>query len=189
MVFQKMSKEILFITGNQSKVAEMRAITGLEVKAEDREIEEIQSLKVEEVARAKAETAFRLVGRPVVVDDTGLEIEALGGLPGALVIWFLKTVGPAGILKMIKDEKNRKARVATCIAYADQNGVFTFLGTLEGEMAFQEKGENGFGYDGIFIPQGSQKTFAQMNESEKNALSMRKIALEKFKVFWENKRV
>ena len=182
-----MLKEILFITGNQSKVAEMRAIIGWPVISEDREIPEVQALKVEEVALAKVATAFGLVQKPVVVDDTGLEIEALGGLTGALVTWFLKTIGPQGILKLLKEEKNRKAKVSTCIAYADKKVVSTFVGTLEGEIAPQERGENGFGYDGIFIPKGSQKTFAEMSESEKNALSMRKIALEKFKTFLENR--
>jgi XTP/dITP diphosphohydrolase len=178
-----MKKEILFITGNKKKAEEVKAITGLDVLTKSLDIPEIQALDVEEVAKAKALAAFQLTGQPVIVDDTGMSIEALNGLPGALVAWFLDTLRPEGILKMLNGEKNRKASVSTCIAYADQNGAAVFTGTIRGKIADSLKGENGFGYDPIFVPDGYDRTYAEMTSEEKNEISMRKIALLKFKEF------
>ncbi len=178
-----MKKEILFITSNKKKAEDVKAITGLDIMAKSLDIPEIQALDVAEVAEAKALSAFQLTGQPVIVDDTGMSIEALNGLPGALVAWFLDALGPEGILKMLKCEKNRKASVSTCIAYADENGATVFTGTIHGSIADSLRGENGFGYDPIFIPDGHDKTYAKMTSAEKNEISMRKIALLKFKEF------
>ena len=178
-----MKEEILFITGNNKKAEEVRAITGLNVIAKNLDIPEIQSLSVEDVAKAKALSAFQTVGCPIIVDDTGMSIEALNGLPGALVAWFLDILKPEGIIKLLANERNRKASVSTCIAYADETGTFAFTGTIYGEISSVLKGENGFGYDPIFIPDGYSKTYAEMTSDEKNQISMRKIALLKFKEF------
>jgi non-canonical purine NTP pyrophosphatase (RdgB/HAM1 family) len=182
-----MTNEILFITGNRKKAEEVKAITGLNVQAKKMDIPEIQSLDVEEVAKAKALSAFQITGRPVMVDDTGMSVDTLNGLPGALVVWFLDILKPEGILKLLKDEDNRKASVSTCIAYADQSGVFAFTGTIQGKISKSLRGENGFGYDPIFIPEGHDKTYAEMTEEKKNEISMRKIALFKFRDFMSKK--
>jgi len=178
-----MKEKILFITGNKKKVEEVKAITGLNVVAKSLDIPEIQALNVEEVAKTKAQTAFQMTGHPVIVDDTGMSIDALNGLPGALVSWFLDALKPKGIVKLLSGEGNRKASVSTCIAYADQTGVFTFTGTVVGKIADSPKGKSGFGYDPIFIPKGQDRTYAQMSSDEKNEISMRKIALIKFGEF------
>ena len=166
---------------------EVRAITGLNVTAKNLDILEIQSLDVEEVAKAKARVAFEAVGQPVIVDDTGMSIEALGGLPGALIVWFVESIGPVGILRLMAKEKNRKASVSTCIAYADETGVFAFTGKILGTVSESLRGENRFGYDPIFIPDGHDRTYAEMTADEKNKISMRKIALLKWKEFLEQK--
>jgi len=184
----KANKEILFITGNDNKVEEVRAITGLNVAAKNLEILEIQALDVEKVARAKALAAFQKTRRPVMVDDTGMNIEAIGGLPGAFVSWFLDTLKPDGILDLLAKKKNRNASVSTCIAYADKSGVFVFAGTVYGKISLSLRGDNGFGYDPIFIPKNSKKTYAEMTADEKNKISMRKIALLKFKKFMSEHR-
>jgi len=178
-----MNEEMLFITGNNNKAEEVRAITGLNIVARKLDIPEIQSLDVEEVAKAKALSAFQATGLPVVVDDTGMSIESLNGLPGALVVWFLDVLKQDGIIKLLANERNRKASVSTCIAYADETGVSVFTGTINGKIPDSVKGENGFGYDPIFIPDGHDKTYAEMSSDEKNQISMRKIALLKFKDF------
>lgn len=175
--------EILFITGNKKKIEEVRAITGLNVIAKDLDISEIQSLNVEDVARAKALAAFQITNCPVIVDDTGMSIESLNGLPGALVAWFLDTIGAKGILNLLAGEKKRKASVSTCIGYADESGVYVFTGTIHGNIAESFRGNGGFGYDPIFIPDGHDNTYAEMTANEKNEISMRKLALLKFKDF------
>lgn len=178
----KMQK-ILIITGNQEKADEISAITGLTIEAKNLELSEIQSLSVEEVAKKKAVAAYKIVRQPVLVDDTGMSIEALNGLPGAFVSWFLDSLGSQGVLNLIKNQENRKASVSTCIAYADVNGAQTFVGTVNGTIPTELRGDKGFGYDPIFIPDGNDKTYAEMTSEEKNEISMRKIALMKFKEY------
>lgn len=174
-------QKILVITNSQGKANEISAITGLTVEAKKLELLEIQSLSVEEVAKKKVMAAYKIVRQPVLVDDTGMNIEALNGLPGALVVWFLDLLGPQGVLDLIANKENRKASVSTCIAYADANGVQTFVGTVNGTIPAELRGDEGFGYDPIFIPEGQDKTYAEMTVDEKNEISMRKIALMKFK--------
>ncbi len=180
---QNLEKVLTVVTGNKSKAAEIAAITGWQVEATYLDILEVQSLDVQEVAKEKALAAYREIKRPVVVDDTGMSISALNGLPGALVSWFLDQVGPSGILKMIAGCEDRKASVSTCIGYADENGTQVFVGTISGNLAFEEKGTNGFGYDPIFVPEGETRTYAQMTSEEKNSHSMRKLALVQLKEF------
>jgi non-canonical purine NTP pyrophosphatase (RdgB/HAM1 family) len=162
---------IVVVTGNKGKVAEISAILGRTLDNKNLDILEIQSLDVEEVARAKAQEAFKTIQRPVIVDDTGMSIDSLGGLPGALVAWFLDKLGPAGILKQMEGVDDRSASVSTAIGYADER------------MA----GENGFGYDPIFIPEGQNRTYAEMTSDEKNKVSMRQIALKKLANFLDTK--
>jgi XTP/dITP diphosphohydrolase len=169
--------QITVVTGNKSKAAEIGKILQRDVCSVALDIPEIQSLDVVAVARAKAIIAFEQVGTAVIVDDTGLKIDALGGLPGALVSWFLDTVGPEGILHMVKGHINRKASVSTCVAYYDGQDLAAFEGIVEGRLAETIQGTAGFGYDPIFIPSGSTKTYAEMTPSEKNADSMRARAL------------
>lgn len=166
------------VTGNRSKAAEIEAITGCSVTLHELSLPEIQDLDVRKVAEAKALAAYQIIGSPLVVDDTGMAIEALRGLPGAFVSWFLDTLGPAGILELLPARASRVASVFTCIAFADSTGVRTFLGTIHGTLSHEPKGSHGFGYDPIFIPRGSLKTYAEMSSVEKNAISMRRLALE-----------
>lgn len=176
-------KTLTVVTGNASKAAEIGAITGWPVEAVKLDILEIQSLDLEQVAREKALAAYRAVGKPVVVDDTGMTISALNGLPGPFVAWFLDQLKPQGILDMVQGKADRRAEVATCIGYADEHGAHTFLGTVAGTITTELRGEGGFGYDPIFIPDGQTKTYAEMTIEEKNAISMRSIALGKLRDF------
>jgi XTP/dITP diphosphohydrolase len=98
---EKMSETLVIVTGNKGKANEIAIITGFTVEAKNIDIPEIQSLDIESVAREKALAAYEILKRPVVVDDTGMSIEALNGLPGALVAWFLDTLNPQGILDTI----------------------------------------------------------------------------------------
>jgi non-canonical purine NTP pyrophosphatase (RdgB/HAM1 family) len=178
---------IVVVTGNKGKVAEISAILGRTLDNKNLDILDIQSLDVEEVARAKAQEAFKTIQRPVIVDDTGMSIDSLGGLPGALVAWFLDKLGPAGILKQMEGVDDRSASVSTAIGYADEDGVHVFLGVVRGSISERMAGENGFGYDPIFIPEGQNRTYAEMTSDEKNKVSMRQIALKKLANFLDTK--
>lgn len=172
---------ITLITGNQDKAAEFEELLGTEVLSQKISLTEIQSLDVVEVARHKAAEAYAAIGTPVLVDDTGFTINQWNGLPGALITWFIQSVGNQGILQMANSLSDRSVTVTTALGYADENGVRVFTGSLNGTLATVERGDNGFGYDAIFIPEGHDKTFAEMTHEEKNQISMRRLAVEDFK--------
>ena len=173
-----MRDSLLFVSSNAGKVREVEAILGFPVEQLALDLPEIQALDVEAVVRAKALTAFARAGRPVVVEDTGLYIDALGGLPGALVKWFLVTIGPEGICALIPPDVDRGARARTAVALCAGETVEILSGETRGEIARRPAGAGGFGWDPIFRPDGAARTFAEMDQQEKNRYSMRRKALE-----------
>lgn len=178
-------KKIIFVTHQKGKVDEAQKILGKSflLKQIDLDLEEIQAIESREIVRHKIKEAFRMIKKPVVVEDTSLYFAAWKGLPGALIRWFLKTVGCDGICQMMSGEKNREALAESVLVYGDGNVTKVFLGRIKGSVPLKPKGKFGFGWDSIFIPQGYKKTFSQMTTREKNQISMRKIALEKLKKY------
>ncbi len=166
-------QEVTLITGNAGKAKEFERLLGVKVLNQKIALPEIQATDVALVAKEKALAAYAVVQKPVFVDDTGLYIHAWGDLPGALIAWFLDNVGNEGILKMLDGWGDRAATVVTALGYCDASGARVFVGKLEGTIAEVIRGENGFGYDPIFIPENQLKTFAEMNAEEKDAISMR----------------
>lgn len=171
-------KEITLITGNVGKVKEFERLLGMSLRHQKVTLPEIQSTDVAIVAKTKAEAAYRAIRKPVLVDDTGLYIHAWGELPGALIAWFLDNVGNEGILRMLEGWEDRSARVATALGYCDSSGSQVYTGELKGSIAESVQGENGFGYDPIFVPENYSKTFAAMSHAEKDAISMRAQAIQ-----------
>lgn len=176
-----MLEKIKFATGNEGKLKEARAILGFEVEQVDVDLIEIQAVDVEEVTKHKAKEGFDQVGEPVMVEDTALEFEGLNGLPGALIKWFMKSVDNEGLTEMLTEGKSRKATAVTCIGYHDGSETIIVRGEIQGTISDKPRGENGFGWDKIFIPDGYKKTFAEMTDDEKNSMSMRKRAFENLK--------
>jgi non-canonical purine NTP pyrophosphatase (RdgB/HAM1 family) len=173
-----MPDQLLFVSSNPGKVQEVATIVGAPVAQLDLDLPEIQALDVTEVARQKATTAFARAERPVVVEDTGLFIDALHGLPGALVRWFLATIGPAGICDLIPPRADRSARARTAVALCAGETVELFVGETAGSIVQAPRGAGGFGWDAIFQPTGATSTFAQMDSVERAHYSMRRQALE-----------
>jgi XTP/dITP diphosphohydrolase len=175
-----MLDRIALITGNADKAAEYAAMLGIDVTPAKADLTEVQSLDVAVVAARKAADAYAQLGEPVLVDDTGLTVYGWNRLPGALVAWFLDTVGPQGILDMAAGLTDRRATVTTALGYATAEGVRVFRGAVDGTLATELRGASGFGYDPIFIPDSdtSHRTYAQMTSEEKNKISHRRRAVE-----------
>jgi XTP/dITP diphosphohydrolase len=175
-----MLNRITLITGNAGKAAEYAAMLGIDVTPAKAELTEVQSLDVAHVAARKAADAFAQLGEPVLVDDSGLAIHAWNGLPGALIAWFIETVGPQGILDMATTLADRRATVTTALGYCDATGTRVFQGSVTGTLATGLRGTSGFGYDPIFIPDsdGGHRTYAEMTSEEKNKISHRRRAVE-----------
>lgn len=171
----------LFATNNENKVREVSAVLGETIEQVSVELFEPQGIWVEDIVCEKAKDAFRQVGKPVLVEDTGLECAAWNGLPGALVKWFLDTVSNEGILNMLAGETNRTAVAKTAMCFFDGKKPHIFVGEISGTIPETVRGTAGFGWDPIFIPAGHSKSFAEMTPEEKNTLSMRTLALKQMK--------
>ncbi|MFZ2500738.1 MAG: RdgB/HAM1 family non-canonical purine NTP pyrophosphatase [Minisyncoccia bacterium] len=168
-------------TKNENKLREVNEILGRNLEQISVDLFEPQGVDVEMVIREKAEDAFRKTGKFVLVEDTSLEFVAWNGLPGALIKWFFDTVGNEGTLRMLSGEVNRKAIAKTAVGFFDGTQAHVFVGSVSGTVPEAIRGTGGFGWDPIFVPDGHDKSFAEMTSSEKNAISMRKLALENMK--------
>jgi len=167
---------VVFVTGNEHKRREVREILGVELEAADLDIPEVQGIDPAEVAAAKALAAREALGFPeayVLAEDSGVMVEAWNGFPGALTKWLLGSVGVEGLLGMLSGFEDRSAR-AVCVAavVAPDGSVETFRGEVPGEISPEARGEGGFGYDPVFVPEWSARTYAELGE-EKNKDSHR----------------
>lgn len=159
----------VFVTSNPNKRREAAGILGVELDRADLDLPEIQALDVAEVAAEKARAAHKALGspaRPVIAEDSGLIVESWNGLPGALTKWFIKSVGHEGILQMLGAEEDRRARAVCAVAVAGREEVRVFVGEAPGELVWKPRGESGFGWDPIFVPDGSSLTYAEMGEAK-----------------------
>jgi XTP/dITP diphosphohydrolase len=181
-------KVVFFATGNIHKFNEARVILSsygfalamLRVKGD-----EIQSDCLEEIAQTSALNAFRRSRLPIFVEDAGLFIEALSGFPGPYAAYVYKTIHNSGVLRLMENMTDRRAKFQSVIAYFDQalREPECFDGESKGEITTIERTEQGksiFGFDPIFQPTGSSKTFAEMTVEEKNCFSHRAKAIRKF---------
>jgi XTP/dITP diphosphohydrolase len=153
---------------------------------------EIQSESLEEIAKTSAIHAYRQCGLPIIVEDAGLFIEALNGFPGPYASYVYKTIGNEGLLKLMKETNNRKARFQSVVAYfyEDLESPICFRGEVLGEITQTvRKGSSGFGFDPVFKPMQSDKTFAEMSIAEKNRYSHRAKAFRKFARWYKSLKV
>ena len=178
-----MFSQFKFVTGNKNKVREAGDILGVALEqVEVGGIFEMQTQDIEELVNHKCQQAYDLLNCPVLVEDSGLLFNAWNGLPGALVKWFEYSVGCEGMLKMLQPFEDRDAIAVCCFAIHEGKNIRIARGEIEGTIATKIRGGNGFGWDVIFIPDGCQRTFAEMLPGDKNAISHRKKALENLKI-------
>ena len=178
-----MFSQFKFVTGNPNKVREVGDILGVPLEqVEVGEMLEIQTHDIEELVNHKCQQAYDSLKCPVLVEDSGLLFNAWNGLPGSLVKWFECTVGCEGMLKMLQPFEDRHATAICCFAIHDGKHIRTARGEVEGSIATKIRGSNGFGWDVFFIPDGYEKTFAEMQTEDKNAISHRKKAIENLKI-------
>lgn len=180
--------EAIFVTSNENKRREAAEILGIELEGAAPNISEIQAISVTEVAKAKVWAAYEALGypdQPVLVEDSGLIVEAWNGLPGAFTKWFMQSVGNEGLLRMLSSDVARAARAVCAVAVAPgptPEGVRVFLGEAPGVIAPEPRGVSGFVWDPIFVPRGSSLTYAQMG-SEKNRDSHRARAFKEVRAW------
>ena len=191
-------KEIVIASTNQGKIKEIKAMLN-EIGIEVRSIQDVfeKEIDIEETGQTfqenaliKAQTICNMINKPTLADDSGLEVDAIGKKPGIYSARFAgeNATDEENRQKLIKSLKNipmsqRSARFVSAIAVVFPDGKeFVVRGTCEGNIGFEEKGKNGFGYDSLFIVDGYNKTFAEIPSSVKNAISHRANALKLMKV-------
>jgi XTP/dITP diphosphohydrolase len=177
---------VRFLSSNERKIAETQAIlegTSVEVIPVRRRLHEIQDADLDHLVREKCVQAFRLIGRPVFVEHTGLFIEALNGLPGGLTRIFWDTLGAERVAALFGGPDSR-ATARTRIGYCDGCAIRQFEGEITGNIAPEPRGDAEGEWDGVFVPDGETETFAEMG-GRKNAISMRRAALEALRAHLE----
>ncbi|KAK7749890.1 nucleoside triphosphate pyrophosphohydrolase ham1 [Cytospora paraplurivora] len=169
-----------FITGNKNKLGEVKAIlepAGIEVRSEALDLIEVQG-SLEEVTIAKCKSAAEQIGGPVLVEDTCLCFNALKGLPGPYIKWFLNDLGHEGLNNLLAAYEDKSARAVCTFGFSQGPGhePILFQGITEGKIV-PARGPTNFGWDPIFEYDG--QTYAEMDKSAKNKISHRGRALDK----------
>jgi len=176
--------KINFITGNLGKLNEVKQkLKHLDITIVQENIgyPEIQANTIEEVATYGLEDIKKRFQGTFILEDAGLFIKTFRGFPGVYSKFVHSTIGCAGILKLMKNQKDRTAIFRSVYGYSepDVDPIF-FVGECCGKISTAQRGTNGFGYDPIFIPENKNLTFAELNTEDKNLLSHRGKALENF---------
>ena len=181
------SMPLFFVTGSKNKLEEKRSAIP-EVEQLDIDLPEIQQIDAQEIIKAKLIEAAKHQEGELIVEDTSLYFDALNGLPGPLIKWFMKTIGNDGLANIAAKLANTEAQAKTIIGYTNGRGEYHFFeGVIEGKIV-PPQGETNFGWDPIFMPNDHSKTFAEISADEKNAISMRKVAATKLKEFLSTTR-
>lgn len=196
MGFQLEGKIVFFATNNVNKFNEARRVLGeyeiavgmLRVKTL-----EIQSESLEEIAKSSVIEAYEKCHLPIITEDAGLFIDALNGFPGPYAAYVYKTIGNKGLLQLMEGVENRKARFRSVVAYhsVKTKSPVCFDGEALGEITEEEKRMReltGFGFDPVFKPARSSRSFAEMNVTEKNRYSHRAKAISKFAEWYKNEK-
>lgn len=188
---QKMKKKLVFATNNAHKLAEIREMLG----------DKIDILSLEDIgchddipetadtlegnALIKAKHIYDRYGTDCFADDTGLEVEALGGRPGVHTARYAypdrhdPVANTKKLLAELKEKNNRSAQFRTAIALIEKGTTQMFEGVVKGHIATEERGSEGFGYDPVFVPEDYGKTFAELGTETKNTISHRARAVKK----------
>ncbi|XP_009593548.1 inosine triphosphate pyrophosphatase isoform X2 [Nicotiana tomentosiformis] len=173
-------RPVTFVTGNAKKLEEVRAILGQSIPFQSLKLDlpELQG-EPEDISKEKARIAAKEVNGPVLVEDTCLCFNALKGLPGPYIKWFLQKIGHEGLnnLLLAYEDKTAYAMCVFSLALGPNTEPLTFVGKTLGRIV-PARGPNDFGWDPIFQPHGYDQTYAEMPKEEKNKISHRGKALE-----------
>ncbi len=172
---------VTFITGNSKKAGYLEKLLGLKIKYQKLDLDEIQSLDINKIVEHKARQAFNIIKIPVLVEDVSLEFEELNGLPGPFIKFFVDNVPFEKICNLVKE--NRRATARCVFGYFDGTNLKLIEGKLEGRVSIEPKGENGYGWDKLFIPNGYEVTRAEMNEEDNYKTYMVSKPIEKAREF------
>ena len=165
--------QLILVSSNPNKAIEAERILGMPLLRVALTLPEIQAATVEEITWHKLEIARTKGYHRLVVEDVSLGFDELGNFPGPYVRWLLEAAGGQGLAAIAYALNNRAAKAQCCVAYWDGENGHVFLGECVGEVLVQPRGNQNFGWDPWFQPNGSKKTFAEMSDEEKDKVSHR----------------
>lgn len=175
-------KTVTLVTSNESKVKEAKGILrGWNVLHMDVDVQEIKTSSMEETIVSKAKTAYAMIKKPVLVEDTGLFLDAYPGFPGTYTKFCIRLLGMHGILKLLEG-KTRTAKFETWLAWYDGRTLRVFQGVSRGKIAEKagKAAEKKLPYDSVFVPEGETRTYSEMSKEEKAKTSHRAAAFANF---------
>lgn len=168
-----------FISNNLGKYREVKSFIP-NIQLLNIDLPEIQSLNAEKIIEAKLTAAMLHHQGEFLIEDTSLNLTCLGGLPGPFIKWFLKSLGVDGLFNLVKDMPDTSAEAHTYLGYVDSSSKAQYYhGVLKGHVV-SPRGEQGFGWDSLFQPEGSDLTLAEMSLEQKREISSRGKALRNF---------
>ncbi len=168
--------KIRFVTTNLGKYREVAAFlepAGVHLERIDRTYPEVQADTLDEVLKYAAGILAGQVRAPWIIDDSGLFVDALNGFPGVYSSHAFRTIGPRGLLRLLRTADSRAASFETALLLHDGRAPRTFRGVCQGTLACTVRGSGGFGFDPVFFPAGSRRTFGEMSLEDKNRVSHR----------------
>lgn len=173
-------REILLVTGNANKLREWQRQMPADISLStiDIDLPEIQSDDSEEIVADKARRAYEAAGKPVVVEDVSASLAHLNGLPGPFIKFFMKRLGHDALYQLAAHE-GEAAAVSCVVAYYDGEQMTIVRGDVPGTIV-APRGNDGFGFDITFVPDGHDKTYAEMSDDEKDSVSHRQRAIRAF---------
>src|SRR5919106_6676025 len=184
-------KSLHFASNNYNKYVEIQSVLkkySIDVYFSRTIVTEIQSNFLIEIAREKSRSAFEQISMPIIVEDDGLFIDELNGFPGQYSSYAFETIGYDGVLKLLINSKTRTAYFRSVFAFYDGEISQSFVGEIKGKIAHRALGK-GWGYDPVFIPDGSELTFGQLHQENRKAdFSHRAQALGKFADWYNYKK-
>jgi len=163
----------VLVTGNVGKLEEARRLCGNQLGSLSLDLPEVQSLDLLEVLRIKGGEALTRFGRPIIVEETGLELESMNAFPGPLIKWMLQAVGPEGIAQAAEAFGAPTAIARCALLYLDGRREIFAEGETPGSLLATPRGDGGFGWDPVFVPDGEQVTYAQLTGEHKDRIGHR----------------
>lgn len=173
-----MTGDWVLVTSNEHKWREAQRILGRALERVSLDLPELQVATTREVALEKAKEAFAALKRPVIVEDAGVELTALGGFPGPFIKFWEKLGGLESICRALDGTPDRGAVAVCALGVCTADGAYEVEGRLGGVISRAPRGANGFGWDAVFIPEGETRTFAELTAAEKDERSHRQRAWE-----------
>lgn len=170
--------ELTFISGNQHKIDLLAKWLAVPIPHRKIDLPEIQSLDSHEVVAHKAREAYKIVGAPVLVEDVSMVFSAMGRLPGTFIKWFIEELGIDGLCTLASSLPDQRAVCTITYGLYDGATMEYFESAQPGVIASEPRGTNGFGWNAIFIPDGTVLTYAEMDDATVEHWSIRARALK-----------